>query len=310
MRIFIFASCYNYIRFSIFFMLLAISPAYANPVLSNIVAGSVQINQETNYTTINQTSPKAIIDWKGFDIKKDEKTHFQQPEKGITLNKINSNQMSEINGQLSATSKIILVNGAGIHFGPDAKVNVGGLIASVTSGVSDQKFMQGKSVQGKYIFNQPLQNNMGLIINEGSIKASDYGLVVLVGDSVINKGVIEANLGLVTLAAAKQFVINIPKSKSGFADELIYFAIDDAPIPKDGYIENTGKIIADGGKVKITASTASTVLDNIINVNGIIQANAVEKKHDGVIELYVKTPNYTFSASELNNKETPNHATL
>jgi filamentous hemagglutinin family protein len=274
---------FNFIRLAVAFIL--IGPAYANPVLKEVTAGNVQISQETNTVTIHQASPQAIINWESFNIQPGERTSFQQPANGITLNKINPSQASEINGQLSANSRIILINGGGIHFGPKADVNVAGLIASATSGISDQKFMQGK-----YIFDQPLEK-MGSIINEGSIKASDNGLVVLVGNNVINSGIIEANLGFITLAAAEQFVVNIPKP--GFTDGLIYFVID-TPVSKDGYVKNTGKIIADGGKIGIAVNTVSTMLDNVINLEGVIQANAIAE-HDGVIEIYEETANHVSS---------------
>lgn len=275
----------RYLSFGLSLFFLLVNSSYANPVLKEVVAGNVQISHKADTIAVNQSSKKAIINWEIFNINPGEKTHFQQPVDGIILNKINSSQVTEINGQLSATGRIILVNGAGIHFGPNANVNVAGLIASATSGVSDEKFMQGK-----YIFNQPLEN-MGSINNEGSIKASDNGLVVLVGNNIINSGIIEANLGVIVLAAAEQFVVNIPKP--GLTDGLLYFIID-TPTSKDSYIKNTGKIIADGGVIGIAVSTVSTILDNVINLDGIVQANAVAK-HDGVITIFEETANHTSS---------------
>src|SRR5579883_205620 len=115
----------------------------ANPVLDHVAAGNVSIDQSANTTTINQSSQKAIINWQSFNIGKDEATHFQQPAGGIALNRISPTQgASQIYGTLTATGHIILINPAGIFFGPSAYVNVGALIAT-THDLSDQNFLNG-----------------------------------------------------------------------------------------------------------------------------------------------------------------------
>ncbi|MBV8803137.1 MAG: filamentous hemagglutinin N-terminal domain-containing protein, partial [Gammaproteobacteria bacterium] len=124
--------------------------AIANPAGGVIASGNVQIIQSTDQTLVQQNSQKAIINWQSFNIGANEKTHFQQPQGGIALNRINATQgPSQIYGRLTATGKIILVNQAGIFFGPGSYVNVGGIIAS-TSNISDQNFLAGK-----LIFDQP-----------------------------------------------------------------------------------------------------------------------------------------------------------
>ena len=114
---------------------------FANPVFNSISQGQVTIQQTPNSTVINQASPKAIINWQSFNIGAQESTHFQQPAGGIALNRISPQDgASQIFGRLSATGQIILINPAGIYFGPTAMVNVGGLIAS-TASISETDFM-------------------------------------------------------------------------------------------------------------------------------------------------------------------------
>lgn len=175
--------------------------AFANPVLDHVAAGNATVQQTTENTTVQQTSQQAIINWHSFNINKDEHTHFQQPTGGVALNRIDPTQgVSQIYGHLSATGKIILVNQAGIFFGPSAVVNVGGIIAS-TSNISDSNFLAGN-----YIFDQPSVS--GSIINEGTIIAANHGLVALVGSAVDNRGYIQANLGNVVLASGKKFTMS------------------------------------------------------------------------------------------------------
>src|SRR5436190_5567954 len=117
------------------------SIVFANPVVNNVAAGNVTIHQAPNSTTVNQTSQRGIINWHSFNIGAGERTHFQQPVGGVTLNRISATQgASQIYGRLTATGKIILVNPAGIYFGPTAYVNVGGLIAT-TADIHDNDFM-------------------------------------------------------------------------------------------------------------------------------------------------------------------------
>jgi filamentous hemagglutinin family protein len=275
----------------------AMNLAQANPVLDNVAAGDVKVQQESGNMIVNQTSDKAILNWESFNINKNEKVHFEQPTGGVALNRINPAQgVSEIYGSLSSTGQIILLNGAGIHFGPNAHVNVGGIIASAGSGISDKNFMQGD-----YIFDQA-SSNKGSVINEGDIQVADYGLVALMGNSVVNHGVIKAQLGKVILASGDQFTLSFFQGDRW--DGLINFVVDTSASQKGAGVTNTGKIQADGGLIAITAKDVAKTLDNVINLDGVIQANAVSEQN-GVIAIYEQIPD---AGDEGNQSRT--HATI
>ncbi|HSW69003.1 MAG TPA: filamentous hemagglutinin N-terminal domain-containing protein, partial [Gammaproteobacteria bacterium] len=261
---------------------IAISEAtLANPEGGVVAAGSATISQSPGLTHIEQSSEKAIINWQSFNINAAEKTHFQQPVHGIALNRINPHMgASQIYGQLTATGKIILVNQAGIFFGPGSFVDVGGIIAS-TSDISDANFLAGK-----YHFDKPSEFN-GSVINQGTIRAAQNGLVALVGQGVRNDGLIEARMGNVVLGSGNKFTIDL------YGDQLINFSVDEASsaagIDHQGKkltagVENNGKIIADGGKILISARSARNVVDNVINMRGVAQAKGVYQ-HGGEIIL-------------------------
>ncbi len=255
---------------------------FANPVISNVAAGQVTIKQVPNSTVINQSSQKAILNWKSFNIGAKESTHFQQPTNGIALNRI-SPQMgaSQIYGRLSATGKIILVNQAGIYFGPGSHVDVGGLIAS-TRDMSDANFLAGK-----FIFDKSSSGYNGSIVNQGTIHAAENGLVALVGNGVRNDGTIEAHAGKIILASGNKFTFDF----SG--DQLINFSVDEetksAGVDHNGNkltdgVKNTGALLADGGSVIVTARVARDVVDHAVNMEGVAQARSVSEKN-GVIIL-------------------------
>ncbi|MBA3661158.1 MAG: filamentous hemagglutinin N-terminal domain-containing protein [Gammaproteobacteria bacterium] len=252
----------------------------ANPQGGQIEAGNVSMSTPAaNTLQINQTSQSAIINWQTFNINAHETTHFQQPQGGVTLNRVNPMQgASEIYGHLTATGRIILVNPAGIYFGPNSFVNVGSLIASTTD-ISSQNFLAGQ-----YIFNQT-SSYAGQIVNAGTIIARDHGLIALVGGSVSNSGHIEANMGTIALGSGSKFTLDL----SG--DQLISFTVDEQTIHanrnSDGSLKhgvsNTGMIRADGGKVLITAKAAQGVLDRVINLEGVVQAKSVSMRNGEII---------------------------
>src|SRR6185312_4890470 len=107
--------------------------ALANPVLNNVASGNVTIQPTPTTTQVNQTSGKAILNWQSFNIQQNEATHFYQPAHGVALNRISPNQgASQIFGSLTATGTIILINQAGIYFGPSSVVNVGSIMATTS----------------------------------------------------------------------------------------------------------------------------------------------------------------------------------
>lgn len=240
----------------------------ANPVGGNVSYGTAVISQTPGITNINQSSQKAIINWNSFNINKGEGTHFYQPSGGMTLNRINAAQgASQIYGTLTATGQIILVNPAGIHFGPSAYVNVGGIIAS-TANISDNDFLNGN-----YHFVQDPAYN-GSIINNGTIIAANHGLVALIGSNVENNGMIQANLGASVLASGSDFALSFA------GNDLISIRVNGGSI---GGVKNTGSIIANGGRVMVSAKSASNILDNLVNISGHIEAKSVSKNSDGSI---------------------------
>lgn len=250
------------------------SSVFSNPVLNNVSSGNVTVQQQPNSTVINQSSQKAIINWNSFNINGNESTHFQQPAGGVALNRISPTQgASQIYGRLTATGQIILMNPAGIYFGAGAYVNVGGIIAT-TANMTDASFLSGN-----YQFSK-VAGYDGSIINEGTIIAAQNGLVALVAPTVINNGLIQANVGKVILASGEAFTMNF----SG--DNLINFSVD-APATstanRKAGVTNRGTLMADGGTIMVTAKTAAGVLDNVINMEGVAQARSVGMQNGEII---------------------------
>ena len=283
-------SAHGWLSCSLFFPLAAfllalgfISAAYAAPEGGVVRAGSAQIFEQGSKTLIQQSSQRAIIDWRGFSINSNEQVQFAQPSASAAmLNRVTGSQVSMILGRMDANGQVLLINPNGIIFGKGAQINVGSLIAS-TANLSNDNFLQGK-----LIFDQPGKSGAG-ILNAGSITAAEGGLVALVAPHVRNDGLIQARLGKVMMGAADTFTIDL------YGDGLINLALTDASLAqlKDGQgqpvkslISQAGAIDAGGGQaVLVTAETAKGMLDSLINMSGTILADSAIQEGGRILLL-------------------------
>lgn len=260
---------------------LTISLAHANPQGGTVAQGSAVISQPDAKTVqVNQSSDRAVIDWKSFSIAAGETTRFIQPSSSsMTLNRVTGDQVSQILGNLQANGRVVLVNPNGIVFGAGSKIDVAALVAS-TANIKNENFMAGNMK-----FDIPGKAN-AQIINEGTITAADGGLVAIVSPYLRNSGIISARLGKVALAAANGVTLDL------YGDNLILFQASDKIAnqivgadgqPVASLIENSGKIYADGGRVLMSANAAKGVVDNAINTTGLISARAVEQQGGEIV---------------------------
>jgi len=264
------------------FLFFSTTNVYALPQDGVVAGGNVTISTpNAGSMQINQSSQQGIVNWQSYNVGQTEHVHYQQPNaSSITLNRVNPNNgPAQIYGSITANGQVWLVNPAGVWFGPSAHVDVGGLIAS-TADIRNEDFMAGR-----YHFTQSPDWH-GAVINEGYIKTSQAGIVALVGSGVVNNGYIESEMGSVVLASGSEFTVKF----SG--NELVSFTVDKETIqpaldqngqPLRDSIRNSGKIVANGGKVLMTAKTASQVLDNAINMSGVVEAKSVGVKNGEII---------------------------
>lgn len=255
---------------------------YALPVLDNIANGEVSVQNEQLNLQINQTSNKAILNWESFNISTNEGVHFQQPANGVCLNRIDATKgTSLIDGSLSATANIYLINQAGILFGETATLNVGGII-SAAADLSDKNFLAENIIfeQGK--------DFAGSIINRGVINIAEGGLAAFLGSSVVNDGVVNAKLSSLTFASGSSFrLIDL------FGGELLHFAIE-SPTNNPGLDEKgqqlptgvniSGTVLNEAGQVYVSARAVDGIFDNLINMDGVIRAQSIQER-PGIISL-------------------------
>src|ERR1700733_4998547 len=151
-------------------LVIGAPPVLANPTGGAVSTGSASISAPNSKTTnVKQTSEGVVINWSSFNIAGGQTTNFYQPNaQAIAVNRIGSASASQILGTLDANGHVVLINGNGILFGKNAKVNVGSLIATSTDG-SDNQLLAGKFTKAG--------NQNASIVNQGAITAAAHGPV-------------------------------------------------------------------------------------------------------------------------------------
>lgn len=260
------------------FTLLAASAAQAQnlPGGGSVASGSATIGYTGTQATINQSSQGVIINWLNFDIGNGYSVQFNQPNaSAVALNRVvGTGGPSVIDGTLTANGRVFLLNTAGILFGGNAQVNVGGLVAS-TLAMSDADFLAGVST-GRFQFTG-YTGNAGLR-NNGSIQAGSGG-VALVGPSVINDGSITANGATIAVGAGTSVALDY------FGDGLTQVLVT-APADIDSAFAQTrrGSMTADAGRILLrTAATAGGSGGNLY-VSGTLRARTLANVN-GRVEL-------------------------
>ncbi|BBN53707.1 hypothetical protein TRE132_18320 [Pseudomonas chlororaphis subsp. aurantiaca] len=249
--------------------LLAQAPAFALPGGAAIVAGEAGIHttNDGKHMTVEQQSNKLITHWNDFSVAGDESVSFHQPgSQSVALNRVVGTNGSDIQGRINANGQVFLINPNGVVFGKSAQVNVGGLVAS-TQNISDKDFLDGT-----YRFTG---NSSAAVSNAGQITASEGGSVALLGAQVSNSGVIQAQMGSVALGAGKDFSVNFD------GNGLLNLQVNGAAV--DALVQNGGLLKADGGQVLMTASSASSLLKNVVSNQGVIEAKTLQNKAGKIV---------------------------
>lgn len=239
----------------------------AAPQGGQVVAGQASIAQTAARTTVNQSSQRAAVDWKRFDVGSAHTVQFAQPgASAVTLNRVTGPNPSEIAGRIQANGQVVIVNQAGVMFHQGAQIDTAGLVATA-SGISNGNFMAGRMV-----FDQPAKPG-ARVENRGSITIRDRGLAALVAPQVANSGVIQARMGTVILGGAETHRLDL--YGDGMVGINVTGQVRAAPDGTKALVTNTGTIAASGGTVVLTAEAVDGVVQTLVNAGGHVGADAV-----------------------------------
>lgn len=252
-------------------LLFVLDDARALPKGGAVVNGRVTIETaQGNEQTVNQRSPKGIIEWQSFSINPGETLTVRQPDaSAVLLNRVLGSQQSTISGAISANGKVFLVNPNGVVFTPGVtgqSISVGSIVAS-TLDIANADFLAGR-----YRFS----GTAGLVANRGAdIKVAPGGSAILLGGHVTNEGHISATLGTVGMAAGSDISVDFA------GDGLTTLHINKAAAR--ALVENRKLLEADGGKVLMSAQTAEALTEAVVNQQGIVRAQTLTQRAGHIV---------------------------
>ena len=238
------------------------------------------VNTSDTRLDINQFTNSSLIDWRSFSIDLGEVTNFNMPSSSsVSVNRVTGGSVSEIFGTLSSNGRVLLLNTNGILFGAGSRVDVSGLVATTTD------IDVAAYTEGRFSFSGA-SDSTASVVNRGTITVADGGLAALVAPGVENSGAIVANLGTVSLASGNAFTIDL------FGDGLVSMAAGSQVLsqaigpdgqPLDAMVANSGSIQANGGLVLLSVDAAQGLVDNVINMSGVILARSISSQNGEII---------------------------
>jgi filamentous hemagglutinin family protein len=279
-------------------MIAAAAPAQTRPTGGQVQAGDATIDSTANGLLITQGSDAAVINWDSFSVGQGGLVDFQNGD-GATLNRVTGDGVSHIDGRLTATGSVYVMNGAGVVIGESGVVDVGGTFVASTLDVTNGDFMNG----GNLLF---AGDSAGRVVNFGRIGALG-GDVALIGARVENRGTIVAEDGTAALAAGYevlmrdaaladgQFVVRLGgegtqalnagriqaaavELRANQGNVLALAGNTDGLIRAEGIANVGGRIFltAPGGQVRVEAPVVAPAGDVVLNADDVTLAGLID----------------------------------
>ncbi|HSI41301.1 MAG TPA: filamentous hemagglutinin N-terminal domain-containing protein [Xanthobacteraceae bacterium] len=239
---------------------LSAFPAAAQslPTGGTVVSGSASISQPTGTKVqVNQSSNKAIVNWSGFSIGAGNGVHFDNGS-GATLNRVTGPSVSAIDGSLTATGSVYLLNPNGVIVGQTGVVDVGGSFVASTLDVSNGNFLAGGDVTFA-------GGSDKAVINLGKVGALG-GDVALIAARVENAGTVSAPNGTAGLVAGTDVVMR----DAAHADGKFLVKAGGAGTQ----VTNTGAVSAAAAELRANGGNVYALAGNS---GGVIRATGVAK---------------------------------
>ena len=110
-------------------------PVYADPLANElpqgaeIQSGDIEIENFAAEMNINQNTNQGIIDWQTFNVGENATVNFNQPsESSSTLNRVVTDNASQIYGNINSNGQVLLVNSSGVYISQNARIETGGCL--------------------------------------------------------------------------------------------------------------------------------------------------------------------------------------
>lgn len=250
----------------------------AGPQLDAVTSGEATVaasKDNPKVLEINQTSNVVSINWKNFTIASDETVKFKQTNpNAIAVNSVIRAPIVDpqnytptlIQGSLQAVGKIWIIDSHGVVIGSNAVVEVGSFLAStlIPERITDLESKPLKLTEAPVTWERA--GILPTILNEGKIIAND-GHVTLLGEKVINNGMISAKAGNILLGSGAEMTLQ-------FDEKGPKVVIDKGT--KFGFVSNAITGTIQGKSIIMSARTADNIINNAVNNDGVIEAIGIQ----------------------------------
>lgn len=184
-------------------LLLGCGSIWANPSGDTLVSGtgfSVN-NPDAYHCEISAESTRTIVNWESFSIGSGQTTTITLPSSSAAiLNRVTSEEISNLNGTLESNGQVFLINPSGIVIGSGAAINTSAFLAS-TLDADDGEFLSGNEMTFTGTENPDVY-----VVQSGTIDASD-GDVFLLSYQIVNNGEINAENGTIALGVGVEILL-------------------------------------------------------------------------------------------------------
>lgn len=253
-----------------------------------VTAGQAAYQAMANQAFVNQVGNKAILNWKSFNIGAGHSVQFRQVQdlnsnqlvpgaSFTTLNRIWDINPSVIEGAIGQAAgqkaNIILVNSNGIAFMGGSQVNLNSFTAS-TLNMADQfvdNLLTSNTLAPQFQLALDGGEARGFVkVFEGArISAGQFGRVMLIAPTVVNRGSVSAPDGQVIMAAASKLYL---RSASGQDSNVSGLLVEvDSPAALNGY-EQANTSVKDGeidGRAVALTYPADDLLGHVTNLGSL-----------------------------------------
>ena len=239
------------------------------PVGGTVVGGAASTSVNGSRLTVNQSSTRAALDWKSFDVGRNATVRFDTPgANAVTLNRVTGPAGSVIAGQVSSNGQLVIINQSGVLVTPSGAIDAQSVVLSA-AGITQQGMRAGVAT-GQFVLDQAARPGAA-VTNAGRISVKAAGLAALVAPSVANHGTIAAAFGTVHLAGEAAQVVDL------YGDGLLSVDVSRQTVQGGpggpALVSNDGVIQAQGGRVLLSTAAVDGVVTNLVTAGGTIAAD-------------------------------------
>jgi filamentous hemagglutinin family protein len=259
--------------------------------------------------TVSQTSSHAIVSWSSFSIGQGGTVTFDNGS-GATLNRVTGGSVSAIDGRLSATGSVYLINPNGVIVGKSGEVQVGGSFVASSLDLADANFLGGgdqrfSGASAASVVNLGKIGALGgdvvlmaaTVKNAGTISApnGDVGLVsghqVLMRDLALDDGKFAVEVGGAGTSATNSGLIEAAQAELRAEGGNVY-----ALAGNPGSVIRASGVTAHDGRVFLVAEGGQTVAQGQIEATGQVETSGESVDFDG---LQVRAPSWLVDPFDL-----------